>query len=158
MRVVLLHATDPQTHALLKPALDRVMEFTQANESDADTNILFAELSAAYFHQNPTTMTWVGVDDDGAIVAHMVATIDNYYGGRFVTIHQLWKDPGEEITQEQRGKMFDSLFKWGRDNGCKDVRVYAMNEIVAGVFEEGYGFTRTERVMLKVPIENGEER
>jgi len=157
MKVQVMHVTQQETHALLRTALERVMAFVSMNESDADPEILYAELSSAYFQPNPTTMMWVGLNDDGAIVAHMVATIDNYYGGRFVTIHQLWKDPGEEITKKQRSEMFGSLFEWGASHGCQDVRVYAINETVARVFEEGYGFVRTKRVMLKVPIEKTKE-
>lgn len=157
MKVVLMHVSNPETHAFLRTALERVMTFVSMNDSDADPEILYAELAAAYFQPNPTTMMWVGADEDGAIVAHMVATIDNYYGGRFVTIHQLWKDPGEEITTEQRAEMFGSLKEWGRGHNCADIRVYAINDTVAEVFEEGYGFTRTERVMLKTPIEERKE-
>jgi hypothetical protein len=133
------------------------MMFTERYESDADTEILYAELAAAYFQTQPTTMLWVGLNDDEQIVAHLFATIDNYYGGRFVTIHQLLKDSGEEITEEQRAEMFGALKEWGRGHGCTDIRVYAINDAVAGVFEEGYGFTRTERVMLKTPIEERKE-
>ena len=130
------------------------MEFTQANGSDADPKILFAELAAAYFQPEPTTCLWVGLNDDGEVISHLFATIDNYYGGkRFLMIHQLWKDKEYEITAEDKVVMFGSLMDWGKRNGCDEIRVYAMNKVVAKIFEEGYGFSPMDRTMLSLPIE-----
>jgi hypothetical protein len=158
MKIVRLHATNPETHTLLKPALERVMEFTTANDSDADPSVLFAELAASYFHQEPSTCLWVGLDESEKIVAHLFATIDNYYGGRFLTIHQLWKDPDVTVTEDDRDVMFGNLHRWAKATGCKDIRIYAMNKIVADIFEKGYGFVPTERVMMSMPIEDSEEK
>ena len=157
MKVRLMHVTQAETHDLLREVLERVVTFTVSQESDADPNRLYSELSSAYFQPNPTMRMWVGVDDDGKVIAHLIATIDDYFGGKFVTIHQYWKDGGvEKLPSEEKKQFIEILKEFGRPFGCKDVRAHAINEKVAQVFETDYGFTRSERVMLKVPIEEEE--
>lgn len=157
MKIELMHVSRPETHKLMRPMLGRVMAFTQMYESDADLNTLFATLTAAYFHENPTLCMWVGLDEDGEVVGHLFATIDSYFGGKFVTIHQCWKDESvKDFTLQNKKDLTEVVKEFGRRHGCTDVRTYAINETVAQILET-YGFARDPRVMLKVPIEEIKE-
>ena len=157
MKVQLMHVSQQKTHRLLRTALERVMTFSEMYESDSDTEILYAELAAAYFQERPMTMLWVGLDDGGKVVAHLFATIDNYYGGRFVTIHQCWKDPDvKDFTLDEKKELVEAVKTFGRPFGCTDVRTFAINSTIGDILET-YGFERTGREMLKVPIEERKE-
>jgi len=153
MKVRLMHVTQVETHDLLREALERVVAFTMSQESDADPKRLYSELASAYFQPNPMMRLWVGVDDNEKVVAHLIATIDNYYGGAFVTIHQCWKNQDiKDFTLEEKKHLVEIVKEFGRPFGCKDVRTFAIHEEVAKSLES-YGFARDGRVMLKIPIE-----
>jgi hypothetical protein len=152
-----MHVTQPETHDLLRESLERVVMFTTSQESDADAKRLYSEISSNYFQPNPLMRLWVGTDDDNKVVAHLLATVDDYFGGKFVTIHQCWKDMEiKDFTLDEKKQLVEIVKEFGRPFGCTDVRTFAMNEEVAKILET-YGFERTERVMLKVPIEEVHE-
>jgi len=138
---------------LIKRLWDRVSEFCRRYESESDREILFEEMMANYFNSNPRMLMFVCLDDEENIVGHLIATIDEYYGSKFITIHQYWKDPGIKIPDNLKAEVFIALGRWGELCGTDKVRVWARNSTVANLFEK-YGFERDKKIIMNASIKD----
>lgn len=155
MRIEFVHKTHPYTVQYLRQTLNRIVSFCETMDSDADKEMMYAECSMNYFMDDPGLVMFAGVDDNDQVVAHLLASMNEYYGGKFVTILQCWKN-SDVKTFDMQGKhgLVEKLKAWGRANGAKDVRTFARNETVAQILEDyDCGFSRSEKVILSVPID-----
>lgn len=154
MRVEFIHKSHPKNVKYLRQTLSRIVKFTEALDSDANQEILFAECAAEFFSDNPALAMFAGIDENDKVVAHLLASVNDYYGGKFVLIDQCWKNSDVEFNLDGKSGLVDLLKEWGKANGCTDVRTFARNEAVAQILE-GYdtGFARSEKVILSTPIE-----
>jgi len=156
MRILLVHVTIPESQKYLRSALDRVVAMNKAFDGEANDEILYLELAAAFFHKEPSHLLYVGVDESEKIVVHGYASIQDYYGTKSVMCHQLWRNVGSaKFEPGQLEKALDSIAKWGKSQGAKVMRTYAYNAQVVKAAEV-YGWKRTDRVLMERKIDNEE--
>jgi hypothetical protein len=141
---------------VIRKAWDRINEFCQKYESEADLDILFEDVMQNYFSSSPRMLIFVLLDNE-EIVAHMLVTLDEYYGSRFITIQQYWKDPGVKIPMEIRIAVFQKMGQWGKDNGVSQLRIWAKDSDTADHFEK-YGFTRDQKIIMNTSLKNVADR
>lgn len=153
MKVVNVHASNPEARGLLRPLVERIIDFCIKYESEADPEIMYEEIVKSYVMPSPPMALFAAVDDDGKIVSHMVATIEVFFGSRSVSILQYWKDDEVKVPDEMKFQVFEALRDWGEACGATRFRVYARNEVVAKIFETKYGFQRDRKVMMNTPLD-----
>ena len=152
MRILLVHVSVPESHEYLKAAVERCMAFNEAYEGRADTNRLYLELTAAFYHKNPAHLLYIGVDESDKIVASGFASMMEYMGAPVVNCDQLWRNTGTAVFGPgQIEKTLESIAKWGRANGAKHMRTYAINPKIAEI-AEAYGWKRTPQILLEMDI------
>ena len=154
MRIEFVHCTVPNSHKYLRATLARIVAFCKSLDSDADPERMYTDCAANYFFEDPGLVMLAGIDDNNKVVAHLVASMDNYFDGKFVTILQCWKDSNvKDFDMAGKHGLVERLKTWARANGAKDVRTWARNETIAQILE-GYdcGFERSEKVLLSVPV------
>jgi hypothetical protein len=152
MRIQVIHVSIPGTHKYLRGALERIVTFTY--DGDANVDVLFATLAAAFFQRSPQAIIWIGLDEADKIVAHGYAGIEEYYGNRTIMCHQFWKNAGQEFAPGQVEGVLDSIKKWGRDIGITEMRTIAVNEQVARIAEH-YGWSRMPRITMTMSTNDG---
>lgn len=151
MRITIIHGSIEATHKWFKPLLDRVAEFSQTfgdGEEDISSGLVLA-VSQSFMSKSPSMLAWIGIDENEKIVAHLLATVDAYFGHKYVMVHQLWVDKGVEFTDQDRATFYRALARWGADNGCREVHCMANNAAVAKIFKARDGFEETGRVSMK---------
>jgi hypothetical protein len=136
---------------LLRQLCERIELFCANYESDADRDILFEQVTKNYFDASPR-MLFLVAEEDGKVVAHLVAQIEEYYGARYVSIIQYWRDKGIRIPDEMKADAFRQLIHWGKMMATDKVRIWARNEEVAQVFEKTYGFVRDKRIIMNASL------
>jgi len=152
MRLTLVHASIPSSHKYLRKALERVVAMNEAYDGEADKELLFLELSAAFHHKKPGHLLYVGIDDEDKIVAHGYAAIEFYYGTPVVTCHQLWRNSSAvQFEPGQLEQALDSIANWGATHGATKMRTYASNAKVAAIAEK-YGWRKTDRILMERDI------
>jgi hypothetical protein len=149
MKLVLIHGSKPETHKFFKPAIDRVCEFAEKYGDEGVPPRLAMTVSGAFLAEQPTALVWIGINEEEEIVAHLMATIDTYFGHNYVMVHQLWVDSGVEFDDKTRAELFDAVATWGRQNGTDEVHCMALNKAVARIFRSKDGFEETGKVSMK---------
>jgi hypothetical protein len=152
MRITLVHVSIPSSHKYLRKALERVVTMNESYDGEANPEMLFLQLSAAFHHEKPGHLLYVGIDEHDEIVAHGFAALEYYYGEPVVTCHQLWRNAlAAKFEPGQLEKALDSIANWGASHGATKMRTFAANEKVVKIAER-YGWRKTERVMMERDI------
>lgn len=153
MKIIIVHASTPGARSYFRCALDRIVDFCRKYESEADPELMYSEVCRNFFLENPSMVVFVGLNERGAIVAHLLAAIEEYFGNRRVTVLQYWKDHGESIGLDQKAEVLEAVAQWGQRCGATEMKIYARNEQVAQIFEK-YGFKRDKKVIMNAPLES----
>ena len=143
------HSTD--FRHLLLPAWERIKNFCNKYESDADQAIFFEEICKSYWSDSPTIVVYVGLLDD-EVKAHAVVTIDNYYGHISLNLLQYWRDEDVRVPQWIKERVVYDMMQMGKDLGVDKLRVWARNEDVANFFVDYYGFERDKKIILNTSL------
>lgn len=134
---------------------DRLATFCEDLQTDDSAQRMSREFFDGLMQQNPTALVWVGLDPAGEIVLHMLASIREGDGKRWIEVTQYKKDGDfpEDLIREQ----WEVMERWGKTWGCTEVRLATLCGGSKGritsprgrLFESGYGFRPYRLVMMK---------
>ena len=155
----LTHQIVRETGDLLWRTLDRVNDFCREQGAEDTGRGLSKEIMAAQMMEYPTTLLWVGTDDDLKLLGHAITTIRERDTRRWVEVTQL--ERLGKIPEEQIVEAFAEIEKWGASFGCDQVRLATLCTINGGkvvssrgrLFEMKYGF-KPWRLLMKKEIVN----
>lgn len=150
MRLVFAHGKWGERRILLD-LLERIVSFCQSFHSDADPYILAEAAAEAYFSESPGMIMFAAVDDSGKVVAHLLASMEDYYGKKSVNVIQYWKDSGVKLPDHIYAGFWSFVNTWAEFNGAEDIKMTARNRAVADVLAK-HGFTETGRVLMSRPV------
>lgn len=152
MQLVFVHSTNASSRVYLKQVTDRVVDFCNKFDSDADPNVLFEAVTRSFYDPSPSLLLLAAVNDAGCVVAHLIGSMEEYFGSRYVNVLQFWKDSGVTLPAELKEKAAGALVAWGHANGTDTLRVWARNRWVAEHLKKDYSLVEEERVILSAPL------
>jgi GNAT superfamily N-acetyltransferase len=148
MRAHLLRREDPLSWSLVPEACDRIRRFCERVGSDAPAEKIVAAYWQNFVHPAPQMIVFVCLDDSG-VMAHALLDIEEWAGTRIATVLQYELDrpvPGGEIR-----RCYAELVRWARSCGATQLQGLAINQRVARVLRQRYGFTE-HRILMRRPL------
>jgi hypothetical protein len=135
--------------------LARVSSFCEDMDTQDSGRDVAKEITDSLMMQYPSTVAWVALDESDRIILHMVASIREHSGSRWVEITQYQKDG--DVPEEMLQEGFRRVEEWGKAFGCTQIRLATLCEGSRGrftsprarLFEGGYGFRPFRLVMAK---------
>jgi hypothetical protein len=146
VKIETVHASYRNCHIYGAAALRRAVAFLGKHNLDPDPEVFWHYLANQMFQANPLALVVVAVED-GRVVGHLIAEVQDNYGFIIATVLQWEMDKG--IHHMQKGKAIKEgwsiLNGWAKMNNAKKIRGWAVNKDVAQMFEklafEDSGFT-----------------
>ena len=141
-----LHRSNPLAWALLPAALDRVRKFRATYERFGDVERLCRVIEAHFLTDDPNLLLIVGYDGE-KLVGHLLLTLDEWMGDKFVMIHQYEWDtalPRAEVREH-----LARIEEWARRKGAGQVRVIAEGPVRERAYRAFYGFEGGKTLMTK---------
>lgn len=143
-------------HAFGREFLSRVLSFCEKYDSDADKNVLFAEVVREMHTLDPSITGWVIYREDTMeVVAHCLVAVENYFGSRSVSVLQAELDeqhrPGRGVITE----VWKKVKAYAYTRYIDRIKIMARNHKVARVFRRFYGFKESERRVMTYDISDG---
>lgn len=146
MLIAPLHRSHAWAWACLPQALERVRKFRANYEHFGDVEKLCRVIEAHFLTDDPGVMLVVGVED-GVVVGHLLLSVDEWCGYKYVTIQQYEWDkalPREEVKQH-----LALVEKWARLKGAGEIRVVAEGPVRERAYRAFYGFKGGQTLMSK---------
>lgn len=147
-----VHSSNRNVHLYGSAALRRAVAFIKKYNLDPDPEVFWHCLASQMAQPQPTMLTVIGIED-GRVVGHLIAEVQDNYGCIIVNIIQWEMDNG--IHHMQKGKAlregWNIVNGWAALNGAKKIRCWAMNETVAQMFEK-LGFDDTGYTIMDVSV------
>jgi hypothetical protein len=146
-RLIMLTKERPSAWAMMPEAIARVKRFCVDIASDYPPAELARVVETHFASDKPLVVVMVGIGPDGAMVGHIVASIETWGRRKVLVIMQYDKDGMGKIPIELLRAGLESIEEWGRMHGCEKTRVFALNETWARGLEIFYGFKRAKILM-----------
>jgi hypothetical protein len=141
----------------LREFIRRVERFCEKYESESDLDVLFESITESYYSDRPGIICYLGVEN-GISVAHSMISLEQFFGHHYINMLQYWRDPSVKVPYKIKEMVFREIIKWGREMGIDDMRIWARNEEVAQLFENVYGFERSEHIIMNASLEKVADR
>jgi len=114
-KVFLLHKDDPLSWTILPQVCDRIRLFCEHHSTDTDPEVLCEMLSPHFTAPHPLIDAVVAAWEM-KLVGYLLASLDDWYGTKAVTVLQYQHDGGfAGITRDILTKGFAILEDWGRE-------------------------------------------
>ena len=154
IKIETVHASNKNCHLYGSAALRRAVAFIKKYRLDPDPEVFWHTLANQMVQAQPTMLTIIGVED-GRVVGHLIAELQNNYGYLIVNIIQWEVDEG--IHHMQKGKAlregWEIVNGWAAMNEADKIRCWAMNKEVAQMFQK-LGFEDAGFTIMDVPVES----
>ena len=136
--------------------LQRVYNFCQKYDSDADPAMLCAAIKREFIEPNPKSAIILAMDTDESgvtkPVGHLLVSLESWYGTKMATIVQYEVDGGTKIPRAQLRECFGKVERWALLSGAKFLQCMARGPKEARAFSIFYGM-QPQRTMMRKTIE-----
>jgi len=145
-RVVLLQRDDPLSWQLMPVFCRRVARFCQRYGSEADVPLLLRAIEVNFTSEEPFCLGAVGLRGN-RVVGHVFASVDDWFGVRFLTLVQFEIDvPG--FDRHALRVAFSRILAWGKTKGCRKAQLLARDERLARYFKRVWGF-KPDKILMR---------
>lgn len=146
MMVAPLHRAEAWAWAYMPQALARVRAFRANYEHYGDVERLVRVIEAHFLTDDPDVLLIVGVED-GKVMGHMLLTLDEWLGSKFVTIQQYEVDVA--LPREELRAHLALVETWARHKGAGEIRIIAEGPVRERAYRAFYGFEGGKTLMSK---------
>lgn len=140
--LLVLDKNIPEHWGYFGQLLERAGDFCQKYDSDADPKEL-ENILISHFAQGSNLMMFLVTVQEGAIVGHLIASLDVWCGARFATILQYELDKGSTIDRTEGKRLLDA---WAAMHGVR-LQLLARNARIAKLFNRYWGFNPVRILM-----------
>ena len=149
--VIFLDKHDSLSWALIPAVFKRIRKFIKEYHTDGDPKILTELIEKHFIAEKPLMLMVAGVED-GEVVGHILAAIDEFTGKRWLTILQLDIDKKyRKQLFKERKVVWEKLLDWGRLNFATEVQILTPTDSRTRLFEKYFGL-KQHRILMRGPI------
>ncbi len=145
-KIVILLKEDRGSWGLIPGFLDRVKNFCSKYDTDTDGIGLCRLLEAHFIADDPKFIMLAAVKN-GEMVGHALASVEYYYGRKFLNIIHLELD--EAVNRDDLNRGFEAMLSWGMLQGAEEVRISTSTRPKAKMLKRFYGFKPHRMVMVR---------
>ena len=143
-----LKRNDSDSCLIFPKFVDRAVGFIVRYQTETDaawlTTILFSNFQAA----SPEVLMLAALDQEGTIVAHLIAKTEMYAGQTVGYVMQVDKDEGiQGLDIMETG--WEIVKEWCAENKLKRLFNWGLNEKVMRIWRSQYGFTVHRYLMVR---------
>jgi hypothetical protein len=149
MKTHLLHRANPLSWSLMPEVCGRIAKMADEIGSDFPGVVLGSALQQHFASERPQVAAIAGLTEAGVIGHALIETAQ--WGGKLVcNVRQLKLD--ETVPLEDLDAAFGVIQGWARQNGCDELRAFALTEPLARLFRIRYAF-ETKGVVVGRSVE-----
>ena len=146
---VVAHKASALAWAMMPQLRQRVVAFCRQYGNDADPGEVLRFVDVMFTADDPQGLLIGVYDDYGAVKAHLLAVLCDWFGTRYVLVMQYEIDKGFALGRDWLKEMFSRVEEWARKAGAKDIRCVADSPALARAYRTYYGMEGGQRVWMR---------
>jgi len=137
-RIKTLEKTDAQSWGYVPDVLSRIETFIKEIGSDYPVKQMQGLFLQSLIADEPAVKVMVALDENGAVVGHLIGALEQRFGYYYLAIMQYSLD--RSVPRELLKDAFDAMCEWARKYGITEVYLTTIDEKRVRMFRQFWGF------------------